>query len=308
MTASDATVAGPSTGRPRFQSVGIARTAYWRFLAPATTLAGLLVILPLVVLIVMTFLRWNLTESPTPAFAGVDNYMRLLTDGAFWASVGRTLVFTIESIILQLALGIGIAVLFNRDWFGMGVIRTLFLAPMMVAPIFAGMIWRLLFSDDFGLIRYLILQLGFDQAPLWLGDPNIALQAVIIVNVWQWTAFVVLFILAGLQVIPPDLYEAAKIDGANAWTRFWKVTIPLLSPIIVAVIIFRAIDAMKVLDIVYVLTAGGPGSSTETVSYLVYQTGITFFELGYASTMALFVLLTVIVMAYLLLLASRRRT
>ncbi|MCB1497813.1 MAG: sugar ABC transporter permease [Bauldia sp.] len=305
---SDTTLAGSSASRPSFQGIGIARATYWWFLAPATTLAVLLVILPLVALIVMTFLRWNLTESPIPAFAGVDNYLRLFADGAFWASVGRTLVFTAESIILQLALGIAIAVLFNRDWFGMGVIRALFLAPMMVAPIFAGMIWRLLFSDDFGLIRYVILLLGFEQAPLWLGDPNIALQAVIIVNVWQWTAFVVLFILAGLQVISPDLYEAATIDGAGPWTRFWKITIPLLSPIIIAVIIFRAIDAMKVLDIVYVLTAGGPGNSTETVSYRVYQTGITFFELGYASTMALFVLLTVFVMAYLLLLAGRKRS
>jgi multiple sugar transport system permease protein len=296
--------AGSPRSRPLLRGTG---AGYWPFLIPATTLAALLVIFPLVTLVVMTFLRWNLTESPIPGFAGVDNYTRLLTDGVFWASVARTLVFTIESVVLQVALGIGIAVLFNRDWFGMGIIRALFLAPMMVAPIFAGMIWRLLFSDDFGLIKFILLQFGVEQPPLWLGDPNVALQSVVIVNVWQWTGFVVLFILAGLQVITPDLYEAAKIDGANAWTRFWRITIPLLSPIIVAVIIFRSIDAMKVLDIVYVLTAGGPGKSTETVSFLVYQTGITFFELGYASTMALFVLVTVIAMAYLLVLAGRKR-
>ena len=121
MPVSDTTLAGSSASRPSFQGIGIARATYWWFLAPATTLAVLLVILPLVALIVMTFLRWNLTESPIPAFAGVDNYLRLFADGAFWASVGRTLVFTAESIILQLALGIAIAVLFNRDWFGMGV-------------------------------------------------------------------------------------------------------------------------------------------------------------------------------------------
>jgi ABC-type sugar transport system permease subunit len=264
-------------------------------------------LLPLLLVSVLSLFDWNLSRSATPVFSGLNNYARMLSDPEVLGAVGRTLLFTVESVVLQLVLGLGIALLFVRHSPVMGVVRTLFLAPMMVAPIFAAMVWRLLYSDDFGLLRYALLALGVEDPPSWLGDPAVALHAVVLVNVWQWTAFVVLFLLAALQSIPAELYEAARMDGAGAWRRFRFITLPLLRPAILAVALFRAVDAVKVLDIVYVLTAGGPGTSTQLVSFLVYRTGLGFFDLGYASAQALLVLVLILLLVAGLLLPGRAR-
>jgi multiple sugar transport system permease protein len=274
---------------------------YLPYLVPVGFLSILLVLLPLAGLLFMSFLKWNLTQSKVPTFAGISNYVRMFSDLQFWSSLGTTLLFTVESVVPQVVLGMGIAVLFNRPWRGMGLIRALFLTPMMIAPLFAGMIWRLMYSDDFGIIKYVIVLMGFDSAPVWLADPRFALHAVILVNVWEWTAFVVLFILAGLQTIPQSLYEAASLEGCGRVRMFWSITLPTLRPILLTVVLFRAIDSFKVFDIIFAMTSGGPGRSTEVMSYLVYQYGINFFELGYSSTLALMVLAMVTFMAWLLL-------
>ncbi len=221
----------------------------------------------------------------------------MLNDGAFWNSLGRTCLLTVESTALQLAIGVLIAVLFNRNWQGMGIIRALFLAPMMIAPLFVGMIWRLMLSDDFGIMRYLLQIIGIDNPPLWLDDPSMALQTVVMVSVWEWTAFVVLFAVAGLQAIPAEIYEAANLDGCGPIRSFQRITLPMLWPTLAAVALFRVIDGFKLFDIIYAMTAGGPGNSTTTMSYFVYQQGITFFELGYSSALALTMLVLTVVLA-----------
>ena len=277
------------------------------FLLPAGVLWGGFLLLPLALILVLSLLDWNLSRAPAPVFSGLGNYRRLLADPEMLGALGRTLLFTLESVVLQLALGLGIALLFVRESRVMGLVRALFMAPMMLAPIFAAMVWRLLYSDDFGLLRYALVLLGVEDPPSWLGDPALALHAVVLVNIWQWTAFVVLFLLAALQSIPAELYEAARIDGAGSWRRFRSITLPLLAPALVAVALFRAVDAVKVLDIVFVLTAGGPGTSTQTLSFLVYRTGLGFFDLGYASAQALMVLLIILLLVLALLGLDRSR-
>ena len=187
----------------------------------------------------------------------------------------------------------------------MGVIRSLFMAPMMIAPLFVGMIWRLMLSDDFGVVKYLLQGLGVTQPPLWLDDPGIALQTICVVSVWEWTAFVVLFATAGLQSIPRDVMEAAALDGCGRVRSLISITLPLLRPTLVAVALFRVIDGFKLFDIVYTMTAGGPGDSTTTMAYFVYQQGIVFFDLGYSSTLALMMLLLSVVLTVPLLRAGR---
>lgn len=251
-------------------------------------MAGLLLVaLPLVLIVVLSLCDWTITRTAVPRFVGLANYARMLQDAAFWGSLGRTCLLTGETTLLQLALGVLIAVLLNRDWPGMGLIRALFLAPMMIAPLFVGMIWRLMLSDDFGIVRYLLQLVGVDDPPLWLDDPRVALQTVALVSVWEWTAFVVLFAVAGLQAIPAEIYEAASLDGCGPVRRFRSITLPMLAPTLLAVALFRVIDGFKLFDIIYAMTAGGPGNSTTTMSYFVYQQGITFFDLGYSSTLAL---------------------
>ncbi len=254
----------------------------------------------------LSLAKWNLAQAPLPAFTGLGNYVRLLHDRAFWSSLGITLQFTAESVALQLGMGVGIAVLFNRDWPGMGLIRSLFLTPMMIAPIFVGMIWRLMLSDDFGIVRFLLLGLGVTQPPLWLDDPLVALHVVAVVSAWEWTGFVVLFVLAGLQAIPGELYEAAALDGCGAMRAFRLITLKLLAPTLTAVALFRGIDGFKTFDIIYAMTAGGPGDATATMSWFVYQQGIGFFELGYSSTLALVMLACVVCLATPLLRISSR--
>ena len=256
-----------------------------------------LVVLPLLLIIALSLTDWNLTRAALPRFAGLGNYARMFGDAAFWSSLGRTCLLTVEGTALQIVLGVGVAVLFNRDWRGMGVIRSLFLAPMMIAPLFVGMIWRLMLSDDFGILRYGLQLIGIDNPPLWLDDPGVALQTVALVSVWQWTAFVVLFAVAGLQAIPGEIYEAASLDGCGPVRSFRSITLPMLLPTLLAVALFRVIDGFKLFDIIYAMTAGGPGTSTTTMSYFVYQQGISFFELGYSSTLALTMLCLTVVLA-----------
>ncbi len=270
------------------------------FLLPAGLLSLLLIALPLLGLLSVSLFDWKLTQPGNWRFVGLGNYLRLMEDGHFWRSMAITAQFVIESVALQLVAGIGIALLFNHRLPGLDLVRTLFLAPMMIAPVFSGMIWRLFLSDDFGIVKHALQLAGWVAPPLWLADPAFALHAVVVISAWQWIPFVVLFVLAGLQVIPSELFEAARIDGAGPLARFWYVTLPLLTPIVMTVAIFRVIDAIKVFDLIYATTAGGPGDSTETISYLVYQTSMNFFDIGYGSAVATLMLVVVSTLALLM--------
>jgi multiple sugar transport system permease protein len=274
------------------------------FVLPAGAAGLLLVVLPLLTIIALSLTDWNLSSGQAPHLTGLRNYARMLHDAAFWGSLGRTVLLAAESTALQIVLGVAIALLFNRDWPGMAAIRSLFLAPMMIAPVFVGMIWRLMLSDDFGIVKYGLQLAGVQDAPLWLDDPRIALQTIVIVSAWEWTAFVVLFALAGLQAIPAEIYEAASLDGCGAWRRFRSMTLPLLAPTLGAIALFRAIDGFKIFDLIYAMTAGGPGTSTTTMSYFIYQQGVNFFDLAYSSTLALVLLVLTILLCTPLL---RRR-
>ncbi|MEO8545284.1 MAG: sugar ABC transporter permease [Burkholderiaceae bacterium] len=276
------------------------------FLLPAGLLSLLLIALPLLGLVSVSLFDWKLTQSDQWRFVGLGNYQQLMTDSHFWRSMGTTGAFLVESVALQLVAGVGIALLFNHRLRGLGLVRTLFLAPMMIAPVFAGMIWRLFLSDDFGIVKYALQLAGWLEPPLWLADPAFALHAVVVISAWQWIPFVVLFVLAGLQVIPSELFEAARIDGAGPLSRFWYVTLPLLTPIVMTVAIFRVIDAIKVFDLIYATTAGGPGDSTETISYLVYQTSMNFFDIGYGSAVATLMLLAVCALALVMVKLNSR--
>jgi len=280
--------------------------AYQLYLLPAIVLSVVLVALPILCLLALSVLRWNPTESRAIHYVGLANYVRMLHDGEFLTAFWRTLLFTAESVALQVVAGTGIAVLFNRAWPGMGLMRALLLTPMMIAPLFVGMIWRLAYSPDYGIIKYLFSLVGVYAPPLWLANPVIAFHAVVAVNIWEWTPFVMLFLLAGLQAIPPAVTEAAALDGATRWRTFWSVVLPLLQPVLLLVVLFRTIDTLKVFDIIFAMTRGGPGAATETVSYLLYQETVNFYELGYSATLALVVLVVIMALSAMLLRASSR--
>lgn len=251
-------------------------------------------------------------------FVGLRNYRMLLEDDRFWAAARTTLHFTALSVGIELALGLAIAVLLDRAWdqqlgdsalqssgLRQAWIRVLVLVPWAIPTVVSARMWAWLYQPDYGLATYLLATLGLVKNPInWLGDPWWALHAAVLMDVWKTTPFAVLLILAGLKAIPPELYLAARVDGAGAWAQFRHITFPLLIPVLVIVLTFRTMDAFRVFDSIYVLTGGGPGNSTETLSIYVYKTLFQTLQFGYGSALATatFIAILLITAVYLVLL------
>jgi multiple sugar transport system permease protein len=203
---------------------------------------------------------------------------------------------------VETVLGMAIALLVTRETRQGRVVRSLLLIPMVMTPVVVGVLWRMLFNPDFGLFNYVLSLFGADPTRLlWLGDPRLALWAVMITDIWEWTPFVVLCFVAGLTSLPVDTYKAARVDGASAWQIFWHISLPLLKPVILVTVLLRFLDAFKVVDTIYVMTYGGPGDATKLLSFFIYETGLKYFNIGYASTISwIFIIFMFILTFYLI--------
>lgn len=247
-------------------------------------------------------------NSPLPGsypFVGLRNYTRVFQDPAFYPVLGHTLYFTLVSTAAELVLGIAVALLLNAPLRAKWFWRSLVVLPWALPTIVNGALWRWIYNGQYGVLNGLLTTLHLSSTPhQWLGSPFLALNMVIVADVWKNTSIVAFFILAGLQTIPTDLYEAARMDGAGAWKSFWRVTLPLLAPSIAVVLILRTIEAFKVFDIVYVMTGGGPASGTQTVAFYTYLQAFSNQLFGYGSALAYLIVLAVfgLAMGYLRLL------
>jgi multiple sugar transport system permease protein len=227
----------------------------------------------------------------TNAGWGIGNFTRLFSDNFFLTAMAHTFVFAVAALTCEFLLGLGLALLLNSQIRGRGLFRATLLVPMMLPPVVAGVVWRLLLNPNFGAVNGTLKQIGIDTESLtWTASPRLAMLSVIVVDVWQWTPFVFLVLLAGLQAIPQEPYEAALIDGSSRWQTFRHVTLPLLKPAILIVLLLRTMDLLRVFDQIFILTEGGPGFATETISLYIYRTAFRFFDFGYAAAMS-FVLL-----------------
>ncbi len=233
-------------------------------------------------------------------FVGLDNFRYALNSKEFWATSGRTLFFAVISVSIQMVLGITLAFLINNLKWWKGIVRSLFLLPLASAPAAVGMIWRYLYDSDFGVYNAALKAIGLSPIN-WLGDPHFALASIIIFDVWQWTPFVMLITLAGLQSLPKEPFEAAALDGASMFTVLRKLTFPLLSPVLTLIFILRSIDAARLYDPIATTTRGGPGTATETVTYFLYRVGLKYFRLDQASAMALVILFVIVVFSGIVL-------
>ena len=218
-------------------------------------------------------------------WVGMANYSRLLKDTLFTAGVLNTLIFAVGAVSFQMILGFWLALLTLRVTRGQLVYRTIFLLPILVPGIIIGAIWKLMYSFDFGVINQALLFLGLSPQD-WLGSSSLALLSVIVVDVWHWTPFCFLLLLAGLQSLPEDIYEASRLDGASGWRELRYITLPLMMPSIIVTFLFRMILAFKVFDEVYLLTGGGPGTSTEVISFTIYRRFFTEDQAGYGAAMS----------------------
>jgi multiple sugar transport system permease protein len=279
------------------------------FILPAILLLLAITIFPLIYTLRLTVLQLELTISTQEQFVGLQNFVRVFSDLRFWNAMKNTMFLVVAGVGLQLVLGIGLALVLNQTGRARPVLVSLMLIPIMIAPVIAGFQFRMILNDQYGPLNYLLELVtgGIFRGFPWLADPNVALWAIMMTDVWQWTPFMILIVLAGLQSIPVDLLEAAEVDGASGWQQFWGIMLPLLLPVIVIGILVRFMDTFKLFDIVYQLTAGGPGSSTETIAYYTYLQGFKFFSMGYTAAMAFVQLIVITIVAQVFLRYQRQQ-
>lgn len=223
----------------------------------------------------------------------MESFTRLFSDSFFLSALTHTLIYAVAALTCEFLLGLALAVLLNVEIRGRNLFRAALLVPMMLPPVVVGVVWRLMLNPNFGAINGTLKGFGLNTESLtWTASPRLAFLSVIAVDVWQWTPFVFLILLAGLQAIPQEPYEAAVIDGSSAWQTFRYITLPLLKPAILIVLLLRTMDLLRVFDQIFILTEGGPGFATETVSLYIYRAAFRFGDFGYAAAMS-FVLLIV---------------
>jgi len=262
-----------------------------------------LIVAPILANFVLSLYDWFV--GGRPLFIGVENYYRALGDQRFWNGLRNTFYFTLLAVPLQLVIGLGIAILFNRDFPGKGLARTIILLPMVATPVAIALIWALMFNPSLGILNYFLESLGLPRS-LWVAQSNLAIPSLVLVDIWQWSPMIALILLAALQGVPIEHYEAARIDGANAWQSFWHITLPGIRSAIVVALILRSIDALKTFDIIYVITEGGPGTASETLNVYAFKTGFQFFHIGYAATLLIFLMFTVLGAAVFLNILRKR--
>lgn len=271
-------------------------------LLPGLGFVALMIGFPFVDTLWLSLQRFHFGSSPH--FAGADNFAHLLQDAKFWEGLRITFGLYLLSLAMQLALGLYLALLLNRTRVLRGLLRTLLVSPFVMPPVVVGMMWLVILDPSLGVANWLLGLFGISPA-LWLASPQWVIPTVAMIDTWQWAPFVALILLAGLQTLPVDVFEAASIDGAHGWSLLRRVTLPLLAPSIVTAATLRSVDLLRFFDIIYITTQGGPGDASQTLNIYAFKQGFVFFDIGYAS--ALMVTLTAIVIGAVLILMWLRR-
>ncbi|MFA5028165.1 MAG: sugar ABC transporter permease [Candidatus Methylomirabilota bacterium] len=260
---------------------------------PAVLSIAGLIIFPLVFNLYMSLQSWFVSSTTPPKFIGLMNYVEIFgKDARFWNATWITVKFTGASVALELALGLAIALYLHREFCGRGLVRTVMLLPMVSTPAAVALIWVIMFNPSLGILNYFLSLLGIPPL-LWLGHPRTVLPSLILMDIWKWTPLMVLILHSGLQSLPLSPFEAARIDGASAWQTFRYITLPLLRPSIAVALIFRTMDSLKTFDTIYIMTEGGPNNASEILNLYTFQTGFKYFHMGYASALAVVLVLFV---------------
>lgn len=285
---------------------GADRALAWWMAGPAVIVLLVLTIMPLVFNLALSMREQSVSAALPSSFVGLGNYLEIMRDSRFWNAMWQMAKFTLIAVPVQLALGLGIALLLNRQLGpAQGLVRALVLLPMISTPVAIALIWALMFNPQLGVLNYFLETLGLGRS-LWTADANLAIPSLALVDIWQWTPLVAIILLAGLQSMPDEPFEAARIDGASSWQLFWRVLWPMLQPTLFAALTLRLIDALKTYDIIEVITQGGPGTASETLNVLAFRTGFEFFRVGYAASLLTVLLVVVTVVAVGINLLRRR--
>lgn len=255
---------------------------------------------PFVYTVVLSLSRWNLTFARPRTFIGFANYQAILGSSDFWNSAGRTFWYVGGCVTTEFVLGVSIAFLLDTQFILRSLVRALILLPMVMAPVVAGLIWRFIFNDEWGLANNIGSLFGL-SSKAWLVDPHLAFFAVIVADVWQWTPFIVLITLAGLQAVPRELIDAGRVDGANWWQIQRYITLPTIRAMLAIGLLIRLIDAFRNVDQIFVMTYGGPGVATSVLGFYTYLKAFKFFDMGYASALGIIMLFIISVLAQIVM-------
>ena len=275
-------------------------------IAPTVLIFSAVIVYPLVSAIYLSlFSIFTLTLQGD--FVGLGNYATLVRSGTFWNALGNTLIWTIGTLSLQIVFGVAVALLLNNNIWFRSLARSLVLFPYFVSTVVAVLVWRWLFNDLYGILNHLLVRSGLVDMPVnWLGVMPNAMASIIFVGTWKYFPFVVIAVLARLQTIPPQLYEAARVDGANAWARFWDVTLPQLKGVLIVIILLRTIWDFKEFDLIYLLTGGGPLNRTQTLPLVVYQQAFGLNQMGMAAAYSVMMMLVMLIFMCAYLYQTRR--
>ena len=259
---------------------------YW-YLGPALVVVLATVTYPLLSALVTSFRDWQLNESPEPgAFVGLENYQRVLQDAGFWNSVWVTVLYSVISVSITMLLALAIALVLQGPGRFKAFAKTMLILPYAVAPALKGFSWRFMLNENYGVYDTILDKIPFTQGIVWLGDPFWALVSIAMSEVWGWAPLIALMFIGALGSIDPEVQEAARVDGANRLQLFFRITLPLLAPVILVAMLLKTIFSLKLIDQVVTMTGGGPGNSTETLNYFIYRQGFSFLDMGYASALA----------------------
>jgi multiple sugar transport system permease protein len=275
------------------------------FTLPAVIVVFVLMVFPVFYTVYMSLHSWFASSLTAPEFIGLQNFKRAFTqDERFRNAIWLTIYFTVLATALQLVLGVALALLLNRPFRGKGFFRSIFLMPMVATPVAIALVWMMMYNPTLGVMNYLVGLVGLGPYK-WVSDVRFVIPALAVVDTWEWTPLITLITLAGLATLPLEPYESALMDGATPTQMFWRITLPLLRPTIIVALLFRSIDCLKTFDIIYVMTAGGPGFASETLNVYTFQVGLFYFHIGYACS--LLVILFALVLGVSLVLIKVRR-
>lgn len=277
------------------------------FLLPAVILILLLSIFPLIFSLIVSFLSWDLSRLVgSIRFAGLANFITLVKDERFWNTTRVTVIFVTGAVALEYVLGLGIALLLNQISRLRRTFTVIFLLPMMLTPAAVGYVGRMLFNETKGPVNDIIQHLGGPMVP-WVSEGSLALPSLILIDAWEWTPFMMIVLFAGLQSLPPEVFESARVDGAGSFQIFRYITFPMLAPVSLTVVLIRGLEAFKLFDIASVMTGGGPGTATETVTMYAYRVAMKNGNLGYASAIAYSLLIMIVIFSTIFLNSLRQR-
>ncbi|GHU02971.1 ABC transporter permease [Betaproteobacteria bacterium] len=262
-----------------FHSSFVERHLRLLFPLPALIFIALLMVFPILYTLCLSFTNWNLTTGMPLSFAGFNSYIRVLNESRFLDALGRTFYFTIFAVLLEVVLGVAIALILNRAFFGKNLAKMLLLLPLVATPVAVGIVFNLFYDPTIGLANFVLKSFGLPQGH-WISHADSVLPSLIIVDVWQWTPMITLIVLAGLAGLSEEPVEAARVDGASEWQILWHVTIPMVMPVILTATILRLIDALKTYDIIYAMTGGGPGYASETLNIMGFKYSFEYFRMG----------------------------